>query len=180
MMTDSISIYWPSLITLHCSSGKPGYIMCPETMVMAASCLCVLRRISHLHFLMKIFYQRFKMWQQQWQKSQICTQKNKPLKSDVHGKREQSQCKGADGGGGGGGSDRQLLMGGEEWELREMRWPIGYQNQADCSAMGAEIWEEAKNSAHRSTAAGITRASHNSRLPWRQKWLNAHGHKQAV
>lgn len=103
MMTDSISIYWPSLITLHCSSGKPGYIMCPETMVMAASCLCVLRRISHLHFLMKIFYQRFKMWQQQWQKSQICTQKNKPLKSDVHGKREQSQCKGADGGGGGGG-----------------------------------------------------------------------------
>lgn len=80
----------------------------------------------------------------------------------------------------GGGSDRQLLMGGEEWELRKMRRPIGYRNQADCSAMGAEIWEEGKNSAHRSTAAGITRASHNSRLPWRQKWLNAHGHKQAV
>lgn len=126
------------------------------------------------------------MQQQQWRKSQICTQKNKPLKIDVHESRvgaddilfssnnakEQMAA--------GKGSDRQLLMGGEEWELREMRRPIGYQNQADCSEMGAEIWEEAKNSARRSTAAGISRASHNSRLPWRQKWSNAHGHKQAV
>lgn len=45
--------------------------------------------------------------------------------------------------------------------------------QADCSVMGAEIREEGKSSAHGSTAAGITPASHNSRLPWRQKWLNA-------
>lgn len=85
------------------------------------------------------------------------------------------------GGGREGGSDRQLMMGGEEWELREMQRPIeGYRDEADCSVMGAEIGEEAKNSAHRSTAAGISPASHNSCLPWRQKWLNAHGHKQTV
>lgn len=56
-----------------------------------------------------------------------------------------------------------------------------YQARPDCSAMGAEIGEEAGSSAHRSAGAGVAPASHNTRLPWRQTHTNTHTNKlQAV
>lgn len=62
-----------------------------------------------------------------------------------------------------------------------MQQQIALSGQSDCSVMEGEIGEEAKNSAHRSAGAGITPASHNSRLPWRQTCRRKHtpiGHRQ--
>lgn len=73
------------------------------------------------------------------------------------------------------------MVGGEDPRLHEMHQQIErYQDRADCSVMGAEIGEEAGSSAHHSAGAVFTPASHNSRLPWRQKCLNVCSHKQTL
>lgn len=64
--------------------------------------------------------------------------------------------------------------GGEDGESRVMQQQIVLSGQSDCFVMEGEIGEEAKSSAHRSVGAGITPASHNTQLPWRQTCRRAH------
>lgn len=71
--------------------------------------------------------------------------------------------------------------GGEERRGREIREMSAadraLSGRADCSAMGDQIAEEAGSSAHRAAGAGISPASHNKPLPWRQKkHLRARSH----